>query len=307
MTALHFACNPSRSRPLFLLAAAWMVLAAPVMLAQRASISPCDPDPTGATATPAIPTLVYDVASIRPHAADDGSMSIRDAAHEAKFSVTGITIKDVIEDAYNLRGDFQVSGGPSWLDSEHFDIQARSDSATNGQLTKLSNCEARHEKQLMLQALLADRLKLTIHRGTKEVAGYDLVIAKNGPKLRESKPVPASDDATPAENRAYGGMTMRMAKLGYDASFQQYSAPLIASWLSSNLHGPIRDKTGLTAVYDFKLQYSSDEDRTTASGSDAPWPSIFTAIQEQLGLKLQPAKIPVETITIDHIDPPSEN
>lgn len=293
--------NPKAARTVL---AASLLLAAPLALAQNtARILPCVPDPAAApSATTATPLLTYDVASIRPHAADDGSMSIYDNPLEAKFSVTGMTIKNVIEIAYGIE-DFQLIGGPAWLDSEHFDLQAKSDSAVNDQLAKLTECDARQAKQHMLQALLADRLKLTIHRGTKEAAGFELILAKNGPKLQESKPV--DPDADPA--KAGGGMSMFARRQGYELTAQNYSMPLIASWLISAVRGPVIDKTGLTAKYDFKLQYSDQDAASSPSAQDASWPSIFTALQEQLGLKLQPARVPLETIVIDHIERPSEN
>jgi len=298
MTIVHRTLHLNPLGIFIVLAAASLLLAAPMALAQNtARILPCIPDPSAMpAATAATPSLTYDVASIRPHAAGDGSMSIYDNPREAKYSVTGMTIKNVIEIAYGVE-DFQVIGGPSWLDSEHFDIRAESDSSGSDQLAKLNSCDARHAKQHMLQALLADRLKLTIHRGAKEATGYDLVLAKSGPRLQESK--------SPGPDEAGGGMSMYGRRQGYEVTAQSYSMPLIASWLISAVHGPVIDKTGLTAKYDLKLQYS-DQDALSRSAQDA-WPSLFTALQEQLGLKLQPARVPLETIVIDRIEHPSEN
>jgi uncharacterized protein (TIGR03435 family) len=304
MTTGHCTRNLNPNGMLILLTAASLLFATPIAPAQSSAHTlPCIPDPGAMpTAAAAIPTLTYDVASIRPHAAGDGSLSIRDAPREARYSITGMTIKNVIEEAYGVQ-DFQVTGGPAWLDSEHFDIQAESDSSVNDQLAKLNSCDAHYAKQLMLQALLAGRLKLTVHRGTKETTGFDLVIAKSGPKLQESKP-PAPDD-DPA--KAFGGMSIYRRKQGYELTAQNYPMPLVASWLISAVHGPVTDKTGLTAKYDLKLQYSDQDAASSRSPQDEAWPSLFTALQEQLGLKLQPAKVPVETIIIDHIEHPSEN
>jgi uncharacterized protein (TIGR03435 family) len=282
------------------LAAALIFLAAPLARAQSVSTTPCISDPGSAPST-AITSLTYDVASIRQNKSGDGSLRFRDPPHEAKLSFTNMTMKNLIENAYGI-SDFQLSGGPAWLDSDRFDIEAKSDDSVNAQLLKLNNCDASQAKQQMLQSLLADRLKLTVHRGAKPVSGYDLVLAKNGPKFNESKPAPAGD-TTPRD----GSSTMRAGKLGYDLTSQKDSISSLASWLAAELHCPVQDKTALTGKYDIKLQWSEENGAAPSSDQDPPYPVIFTAIQEQLGLKLQPAKLTVDTIVIDHVEPPSPN
>lgn len=282
------------------LAALLIVLAAPVAHAQSASTMPCIPDP-GSAPSSAIPSLTYDVASIRQNKSGSGYFRFSDRPQEAKLSFANMTMKNLIENAYGI-SDFQLSGGPAWLDSDRFDIEAKSDDSVNAQLLKLNNCDASHAKQQMLQSLLADRLKLTVHRGAKAVSGYDLVLAKNGPRLQESKPDPAGNDI-----HRRGSSTMHAGKLGYDLTSQNDSISSLAFWLAAELHCPVQDKTALTGKYDIKLQWSEENGAETSSAQDSPYPVIFTAIQEQLGLKLQPAKVTVETIVIDHVEPPSPN
>jgi uncharacterized protein (TIGR03435 family) len=232
-------------------------------------------------------------------------MSFRDQPHDAKLAMVGVSMKDLIEDAYGVSG-FQVIGGPEWVDSAHYDVEARSDSSTNDQLAKLNDCDAHHAKQLMLQALLADRLKLTIHRGTKQTEGYTLIVAKGGPMFQVSPPPPPSPDASAADPT--GGMSGRSSRRGNSVSATNYPIENLAGWLSSELSGPVQDNTGLTGLYDFKLKYSDDDPSATPpSGQNAPFPALFTALQEQLGLKLLTGKVPIQTIVIDHIEPYSEN
>ena len=272
-------------------------LAASSTLAQHAFMTDlCDPNqPLPASAS----ALAYDVASIRPHPADDGSLSFSDPPHLARITITGVTMANVVENAYGLT-EFQLLGGPSWVQSQRFDVEARSDSATNDILAKLTPCQQRLAKEHMLQLVLADRAHLAIHHGSKDVAGYNLVIAKSGPKLHESTP-----DAD-ADLPHRGGMTMRSNKLGYQLTANSFRIDSLAGWLANETHSPVANNTGLSAKYDLALQWSEDLAAAPAAG-DTPYPQIFTALQEQLGLKLEPTKAPIDTVIIDHIDPPSPN
>ena len=273
----------------------FLALAAPFTLAQRASI------PNVCDHTQALPAsasaLVYDVASIRPHPAGDGSMSISEPPHLARLTLTGVSMSNIVQIAYGLN-EFQLLGGPSWLQSQHFDLEARSDSAADDILAKLTPCQQRLTKEHMLQLLLADRAHLAIRHGSKDVSGYGLVVAKSGPKLHESPPQPDLQHG--------GGMTIRTSKLGFQLTADNYGLDYLAAWLADETHSPVADKTGLSQKYDLALQWSEDLAGAPSAG-DAPYPLIFTALQEQLGLKLEPSKIPLDTVIIDHIDPPSAN
>lgn len=271
-----------------------LALAIPITLAQHASI------PNVCDHTQALPAsasaLVYDVASIHPHPAGDGSMSISEPPHLARLTLTGVTMSNIVQIAYGLN-EFQLLGGPSWLQSQRFDLLARSDSAADDVLAKLTPCQQRLTKERMLQLLLADRAHLAIHHGSKDVSGYSLVLAKSGSKLHESPPQPDLQHG--------GGMSVRSSKFGYQLTANNYGLDYLAAWLADETHSPVADKTGLTAKYDLTLQWS--EDLAAPAAGDAPYPLIFTALQEQLGLKLEPAKVPLDTVIIDHIDTPTAN
>jgi uncharacterized protein (TIGR03435 family) len=291
-------------RTVLLLAAA---LVAPLAQAQSISTTPCIPEP-GSAQSSAIPSLTYDVASIRLIKSSDGSMSFRDSAHEAKLTVTGVTMRNLIENAFKVSTFIQVIGGPGWLDNDRFDIQAKSDDTVSAQLLKLNDCDARQAKQKMLQALLADRIKLTVHHVTKEVSGYDLVLAKNGPKLQVLKPDPPATDQDDKAKPTGCSMSMRGIKNGTQISAKNCSMLSLALQLLFDADTPpVEDKTGLTGTYDFKLQYSQQDSAAQESSQNAPYPELFTALEEQLGLKLQRAKVTVDTLVIDHVEKPTEN
>ncbi len=187
--------------------------------------------------------------------------------------------------AYGIR-DFQVSAGPGWCASEGFDIAAKADENA-----------APAEMKIMLQTLLVERFQLVLRREMKETPVYELVIAKSGLKLRENGVMPKA-----MIFRGKGQVEGQMA-----------SASMLASFLSNQLGRTVLDKTGLIAAYDFTLKWTPDENESgpkwpdTAPQPDPNGPSIFTAVQEQLGLKLEPQKRPMETLVIDRVERPSEN
>jgi uncharacterized protein (TIGR03435 family) len=176
----------------------------------------------------------------------------------------------------------------------------------------------------MLQALLADRLKLTVQRDAKDLPVYFLVIGKNGPKLQEAKP-DESASSTPNAPSASGGGARTFSKSagGGMQSFSATGAPIsnLVRMLSAMVGRPVLDRTGLTAKYDYKLEFSMEQTQGplfsggdgSGKGSDsAPppessGPSLFTALQEELGLKLESGKGPVAIIIIEHVERPSEN
>ena len=170
----------------------------------------------------------------------------------------------------------------------------------------------------MLQALLADRFKLTVHRETRELPVYSLVIGKNGPILQETKPDPSAPPAPgPAASR--GGSSIRISKMSSGPATMtalHTSASDLADSLSVQLGRTVLDKTGLTSRYDFTLKWTADDAQLPLPSGSAPPPSLttdpsgptlFTAVQEQLGLKLEPGKGPVEVVVIDHVERPSGN
>jgi uncharacterized protein (TIGR03435 family) len=228
-------------------------------------------------------------------------------------------LQALIRLAYGVE-DNQISGAPKWVNSDKYEVEAKMDGATAAELDKLSDDQSEPARLRMLQALLEDRFKLMLHRETKELPVYSLVVAKNGPKLQEAKPgEPDGDGRTGPDGRpAVGGHFMRMGRgqlNGHSLGMKE-----IVRLLSQQLGRTVVDRTGLTGNYDFSLQWTPDEGQPSAfkepvggqgPGStpppDSSEPSIFTAIQEQLGLKLESQKGPVEILVIDHAEKPSAN
>ena len=191
-----------------------------------------------------------------------------------RLTVMTATLKDMVAFAYHLRRH-QVAGGPGWFDGDKYDIIAKADGrATTEQL------------KLMLQSLLATRFQLTFHRETRELVLYDLVVGKGGPKLHEV-------------DKAGLGLGLGATRLNGRGA----TMPILAGALSDRVGRLVRDKTKLAGYYEFTLTWSPEG----TPADDKNLPDLFTAVQEQLGLKLEPAKGPVEVLTVDHAAKPSEN
>lgn len=242
----------------------------------------------------------YEVASIKPSKVDDGRIMFRITPDG--FTANGITPKFLIEFAYDLK-DFQVSGAPGWAESEKYDIDAKMDEATIEAFKKLTREQSVAQRRLMLQSLLAERFKLKVSHSSKEAPIYALVVAKNGPKLTQS----ADSASGPAGARGQ----FRFAPGELNAAGMLLSN--LADQLSRQVGRQVVDKTGLQGTYDFTLHWTPDRPAAGPGGpGDAPppdssGPSIFTALQEQLGLKLESQKGPVEALIIDSIEKPSAN
>ena len=275
--------------------------------------------------TPAVPAPSFEVASVKPN--HSGDMRIRFMGLPGKLNISGTTAKMLIANAYGVK-DFQVSGGPSWIESERYDIDAKADDARIEEMRKMTPQDAAKQNQLMLQSLLADRFQLKVTHTTKELPAYALVVGKSGPKLQEAKPganVPEGFKGPDGRPPKFPNM-IRMGRGQLNAQGIQMTT--LAAVLSQQLGRTVLDQTSLKGNYDISLQWTPDPGAPGMAGGppgmnpgpppgagptpdspppDTSGPSIFTAVQEQLGLKLDSTKGPVETIVIDHIERPSEN
>jgi uncharacterized protein (TIGR03435 family) len=232
----------------------------------------------------------FDVVSIRPSDPLNDHLKIQVSA--GTLTAT-ISIKTLIEQAYGIQ-DFQLSGGPGWLDSSKYDIIAKSSEMGDPSKLEPSQEEAYQERWgQMLQSLLIDRFQLKVHHSTKELPVYALVVAKGGPKLKDAKPhaLAVLYTQTPGQLRCSGASMPAFAKELLELGLGRY----------------VLDKTGLAGRYDFTLHWTPDADLDGSASKDASGPSLFTAVQEQLGLKLESTRGPVPTLVIDHVERPSEN
>lgn len=228
----------------------------------------------------------YEVISISPNKSAAQLSGWRSAPDG--IVLTNAPLSWLLRSAYNIISEDQLSGLPGWVDSDHFDIQARMDAETAAAWKNLTSKQKTEQQQLLLQALLADRCQLKIHHETKQLPVYDLVIAKGGLKMKEVDPT------------ATGRTWMDSGHFGADAG----TIDSLLSSLSDEVGRVVIDKTGLgEKKFEIKLTWTPDEEQ---GGVDAGL-SLFPALEEQLGLKLVPSHGPVETVVIDHMEKPSPN
>jgi uncharacterized protein (TIGR03435 family) len=258
------------------------------------------------TATPAAPDYKYEVASIKP----TKLMNMRWNDSRDGLTVTAVTLKVLIQSAFHVTGDYGLSGGPPWLNSDRYDVEAKMDPEAADALSKLSKDDRAVVQQHMLQALLAERFGLVFHRENRDMPVYTLVIGKNGSKLHEAKPGDTYPNGIKLPNGPGGaGVMTMMGGPGGSWTVTAQGVPLsnFIPQMSYNSGRPIVDKTGLTGIYDFTLTYALDQNASANASAEPSAPSIFTAVQEQLGLKLESGKGPVEVIVIDRAEKPSGN
>jgi uncharacterized protein (TIGR03435 family) len=262
----------------------------------------------------------FDVSSIKP-SKSDGRNSVRNAPEPGRFRGVNITLRLLIANAYQLTTGESVTriiGSPNWIDSEHFDVEA-----------KAEGNKSPDQMRLMLQSLLSDRFKLALHRETRQLPVYALVLAKPGKMGPQLKP--HSDDAKcvspdakappslPRPGDALPAFCGEFAMFGAPPSLREagnkITIAMLVEQLGNFVDRPIVDRTGLTGTFDATLEFAfafrqggADGTANAMISSDPSGPpSIFTALQEQLGLKLESQKGPVEVLVIDHVEEPSSN
>jgi uncharacterized protein (TIGR03435 family) len=252
---------------------------------------------TGQVEAGATYPLAYDVVSIRQVDGEPQSGGIGDLPDG--FSMRNLTLASLIPSAYGVRDD-EISGWPKWAVSVRFDIEAKIDAETADALHKLPREQQEVQRELMVQSLLAGRFKLKVHRSTEVRTAYELVLAKGGLKMKENHQTTDMDG-----NRGQEGVR---PSTDWSISYGKISGhampiSILAGHLQGAVDSIIVDKTGLTGRYDVFLHWNPSDKQ----GSDATEPSFFTALEEQLGLRLKPTKIEVATIVIDHLERPSPN
>jgi uncharacterized protein (TIGR03435 family) len=290
-----------RSVPKLSLKLNTVVLAASLLLVP--AIHSQSPSPTAAATFPP-----YDIVSIKPDKSGSGMISIKTAPDT--FQASNISLKSLLANAYDVKDDL-ISGISGPLGSAAFDIEAKVLDPDLDALKKLSPEQKTARSRSMMLQILIDRFHLKAHIETKELPVYELVLAKSGPALKEAAPEPpAADGADPVKPpKAMGRGGMMTNNNGKSSELTATAVPLsnLASMLSYQVHRTVLDKTGLTGKYDLSLKWTPEDAPAQDNSTETPAPSIFTALQEQLGLKLQPAKGPVDTLFIDHVEMPTEN
>ena len=228
--------------------------------------------------------LAFDVVSVKPAQPEPGVASRWRATSDGFRATT--TVENFVQTAYNFVLDDQILNLPGWAKSDLFEIAAKMDPDTAAAFNKLPPDQQDRQWDRMMQTILADRFRMQAHRETRRMPVYALVAAKGGPRLKPAPAGPANWSAGPGR---IAGHLVDMA--------------LLASMLSGSLGRIVVDQTGLTGHYDITLSWTPD-DRQALPDSG---PSLFTALEEQLGLRLQSTRAPAPVLVIDHIEKPSAN
>jgi uncharacterized protein (TIGR03435 family) len=249
----------------------------------------------------------FEVSTVKPSKSEDGRSGMRFSPDG--ISMSGVSLEFLLRMAFGVEND-RLLAMPGWAKSDRYDIDAKVDAADAPKMASLDF----DQRKSMFLPLLVDRFNLKYHHETRELPVYELVIAKGGPKLKVAKAEEIPSSGGPSHR-----FKMAMGNGGIES--QGTSLEGLIQALSPQVGRTIIDKTGLTGYYDYTLKWTPDNSPPPMAGGpeggpprgdagsapDAGGPSLFTAIQEQLGLKLEPQRGPVDVIVIDHIDPPSPN
>jgi uncharacterized protein (TIGR03435 family) len=267
--------------------------------------------------TTATPSPSFEVASIKPNRSATPQRFFQ-LSDPSRFRTTNIPVKDMIGFAYHVQ-PFQISGGPGWIESQGYDIEAKVDDSLAATFEKLPSEQRMDQYRLMVRSLLAERFKLKMSHETKELPVFALVVAKGGPKLTASA---VTQEQHAGGNGPGGGRGPGIMMSPGELRGAGMPIHMLAEALGRqpDVGGRlVLDETGIKGNYDFTLHWaaqapraleaSAGNDQAAGNGppADSSGPSIFTAIQEQLGLKLESTKGPVEMLVIDNVEKPSEN
>jgi uncharacterized protein (TIGR03435 family) len=227
-------------------------------------------------AQPAAPFLpTFEVAAIKPSSAAGNHSSSH--SNNGRINMENLTLKQIILNAYGIQ-NHQYSG-PAWLENERYNVDAKAD-------TKVEY----KELMAMLQALLAERCKLVVHHESKSVSGYALVVSKGGLKVK------------PVEGEG-SGMNTDNTKL----TATHVDMPRLARYLAGVVNLPVVDETGVKDSFSFEMEFADPRPGREDRADAASLPTIFTALTEKLGLKLETRKVPIDVVVVDHVEKPTEN
>jgi uncharacterized protein (TIGR03435 family) len=241
-----------------------------------------------AAAPVSVVTPEIEAATIKPVKEPNPNM-MHDRTEGRRLSMRYTSLRDLMMMAYEV-DPRQIVGGPAWVATDEYDVDL-----VVAEGAQVNQCE-----EAVLAELMADRFKLKFHREQREMAVYVLEVAKVGPKLKAAD----ADETENSQCEHPGVCRFHKRTLGNFARFMQFVV----------MDKPVVDKTGIAGEFDFELKWTPDESQFNGMGfrvpvpdGTAPLPGLFTAIQEQLGLKLEPQKTQTEVLVIDHVERPSEN
>jgi uncharacterized protein (TIGR03435 family) len=267
--------------------------------------------PQNSAAAPPAPKYEFEVISIKPTQTSGTSFVAGFTAD--RYRANHDTIMQVIVQAFGV-SVFSITGAPAWLSGDTYDIEAKMDDATAEAMKAMTPDQRKAAQRQMLQAMLADRLALKTHSQTMDGSVYFLTTGKGGAKLPAADPGKALQLMGPDGGTVSGVIALGRGSEGgrrYNAT--SVNMAYFVRVLTNELRRPVIDETGLTGAYDFTLEFAPEQARLAASDDPGALPSepgavsIFTAIQQQLGLKLEAGRGPVQTFVIDHVERPSGN
>jgi uncharacterized protein (TIGR03435 family) len=248
----------------------------------------------------AAPPPKFEVVSIKPNTSGDFNAGIR--SFPRRFEAKNVWLRYLIQFAWNIK-DFQLTGGPGWISSDRYNVEATADRNATAE-----------QQRLMVQALLEDRFQLKLHREARESRAYALVAAKGGIKLQASK-AGSCEERKPDTQDPKGCGNLAWSQQRVDGT--DITREAFATALTQTLQQPVIDRTGFTGKFDVHVEWAPDQSTPGIlvpdpgppedGATDPNGKSIFTVLQEQLGLKLESTKGPVEFLVIDRLERPSEN
>src|SRR5882724_3244936 len=254
------------------------------------------------------PGFEYEVATIKPHK-DDGTNGSPVGPTADGYRAVNVTIRKTVLYAYSAGLQLEITGEPVWMNEVHYDIEAKFVPEVAEALKKLTPDDRGFVHRFMTQQLLKDRMNFAAHVGTKEVPAYDLVVGKNGPKLKAADPN-AKDN---------GSTSMQPDKVRIILIGKGVPMVTLARNLSGSAGRPVFDETGLNGIYDYTLEIAREQNMSAdvpgegATGtavtliSDPSGRTVTLALEDQLGLKLVPSRGPMQVVVIEHIEKPDAN
>lgn len=307
------------SRKLLLSMAGVLSIALPIVFGlARPAQGRAQSSSQNAAPNPAALTAGYQHVSVTPGETGNGIIQNRILFKPDSLMAKNQTLQELLKLAYGVQAS-QISAGPDWLTTASFNIEAKLDDATVAELKKLSPEQQKMERDLMFQNLLADQFKVALHRESKLLPGYALVIAQNGPKVQPAKP----GDTYPNGIKGLDGRPAGPHRFNFGPEglvVQALPMSFVANSLAIHLDQPVVDRTGLTGDYDFTLKWPTRAEppvetlvhknaetgakETTVYIDSA---SLIAAVEEQLGLKLDPQTIPLPVLVIDRAEKPAAN
>jgi uncharacterized protein (TIGR03435 family) len=257
-------------------------------------------------ATRATPSVVFEVASVKPNASGDLRAAIG-VQPGGRYLATNITPRDLVASAYGLQS-YQVVGGPSWFAVDRFDVIAKT--STDQPLTPPPPGGPPSAMQLMVRALLADRFSLVSHTEMREMPVYHLVLARGDGTFGRGIRPSAADCSIPQAPGPAGQRSPCGIRLGPGfVSAGGRSMAAFASILSQFVQRSVTDQTGISGTFEFDLSWTPELSPSLppegVPAADPDRPILFTAVQEQLGLKLQAARSPLVALVIDRVERPA--